>query len=197
MRQPSSRKTIAFCFAGFLLASCAQKDKHHILVISVPDQKMILYSDKKQVAEYDVSTSRYGVGDHPGSFATPLGSLEVERKFGDNVPAGGVMKSRRFTGEILPPDAPGRDPIVTRILWLRGLEFCNCNAYRRCIYIHGTPEERNIGKPASFGCIRMRSEDIISLYNAIGVGTRVQIVDVPFTPPPSPADQPQILQTGG
>ena len=171
------------CIAGLLLASCAQKDSHHILVISIPDQKMILYKDSQPLAEYPVSTSKYGVGDRPGSYATPLGTLEVENKIGGNTPEYGVMKSRRFTGEILQPDAPGRDPIVTRILWLRGLEFGNCNAYRRCIYIHGTPEERNIGRPASFGCIRMRSADIINLYNVIGVGTKVQIIDTSFEPP--------------
>ena len=74
------------------------------------------------------------------------------------------------TGEILVPDAPGRDPIVTRILWLRGREAQNANAYGRYIYIHGTPEERNIGTPASYGCIRMRSRDVIQLYDIVGCG---------------------------
>jgi len=203
MRQPFSKTSLATCLCGFLLASCVQKDTHHKVVISVPDQKMILYKDSQPVAEYYVSTSKYGVGDHPGSYATPLGTLEVENKIGTNTPYCGVMKSRRFTGEILHPNAPGRDPIVTRILWLRGLESCNSNAYRRCIYIHGTPEERNIGRPASFGCIRMRSEDIINLYNAIGVGAKVQIIDTPFEQPAAPAlaspPQPvvQQVQLGG
>jgi len=80
------------------------------------------------------------------------------------------------------------------------LESCNCNAFGRCIYIHGTPEERNIGKPASFGCIRMRSEDIIDLYNTIGVGAKVQIIDTPFPQPALPATAPMVVQqvqTGG
>jgi len=185
MRPLFSKSTFAFCITGLFLASCVQRDKHHTLVISIPDQRMILYKDARPLAEYEISTSKYGIGDHPGSYATPLGNLEVEKKIGDNTPAGGVMKSRRFTGEILQPDAPGRDPIVTRILWLKGLDPDNCNAFRRCIYIHGTPEERNIGRPASFGCVRMRSGDIINLYNTIGVGARVRIVNTPLAPLPA------------
>ena len=196
MKHQPWRPILVFCIAGFLLSSCAQKDSHHSIVISVPDQKLIIYTDSHPLAEYPVSTSKYGVGDHPGSYATPLGNLEVEKKFGDNIPAGGVLKSRRFTGETLAPDAPGRDPIVTRILWLRGLEFSNSNAYGRCIYIHGTPEESNIGKPASFGCIRMRSQDIINLYNVVGVGTKVRIINTPFEFPPD-AQQQSENQWGG
>ncbi|HWB58010.1 MAG TPA: L,D-transpeptidase [Chthoniobacteraceae bacterium] len=186
---------MAICLSGLLLASCAHHDTHHTLVISVPDQKMVVYTDSRPVAEYPVSTSKYGVGDHPGSRETPLGLLEVEKKFGDNVPSGGVLKSRRFTGEILLPNAPGRDPIVTRILWLRGLEEGNRHAFNRCIYIHGTPVEEDIGRPASYGCIRMRSEDVIHLYNTIGVGTKVEIVNSPLAP--APGEQVAQLETGG
>jgi lipoprotein-anchoring transpeptidase ErfK/SrfK len=78
---------------------------------------------------------------------------------------------------VLKPNAPGRDPIVSRILWLRGLEKQNAKAYSRNIYIHGTPEERFIGRPASFGCIRMRSADVAKLYNAVGVGTRIEVAN--------------------
>ena len=74
-------------------------------------------------------------------------------------------------------NSPGRDPIVTRILWLRGRESQNANAFARDIYIHGTPEERLIGRPASYGCIRMRSTDVVQLYNIVGVGAAVTIVD--------------------
>jgi hypothetical protein len=79
-----------------------------------------------------------------------------------------------------PQILPGRDPIVTRILWLRGHEPQNANAFRRDIYIHGTPEERNIGLPVSYGCIRMRSSDIIHLYDVVGIGAEVTIVDAPL-----------------
>jgi len=87
---------------------------------------------------------------------------------------------QRRTGEIVGVNAPGREPIVTRIIWLRGREAENANAYSRDIYIHGTPEERNIGRPASYGCIRMRSTDIVQLFDAIGYGAEVSIVNVPL-----------------
>ena len=106
-----------------------------------------------------------GVGDRPGSFETPLGELEVKDKFGAGQPSGMKFKSRRPTGEIVQPNAPGRDPIVSRILWLRGLEAQNRLAYGRGIYIHGTAEEWSIGTPASYGCIRMRSRDVIQLFD--------------------------------
>ena len=85
------------------------------------------------------------------------------------------FKSRRPTGEIVPVNAPGRDPIVSRILWLKGKEPQNQRAFRRYIYIHGTPEERKLGHPASYGCVRMASRDIIWLYDVVGKGARVDI----------------------
>src|SRR5205809_7747251 len=88
---------------------------------------------------YPVSTSMFGLGDARGRMTTPLGYMAVEKKIGDNVPVGAVFHNRRITGEILQPNAPGRDPITTRIIWLRGLEAQNAHAYQRCIYIHGTP----------------------------------------------------------
>ncbi len=101
--------------------------------------------------------------------------MKIARKIGGGAPNGAVFKSRRRTGEILRPNAPGRDPIVTRILWLKGTEYQNRNAYRRYIYIHGTPEEWRIGTPASYGCIRMKSRDIIDLYRRVRVGTPVTV----------------------
>ncbi|NNC90049.1 MAG: L,D-transpeptidase [Akkermansiaceae bacterium] len=146
------------------------------MLISVRDQKLLLVRSGEPVKSYSISTSKFGLGDRPGSKRTPLGRMEVARKIGQGAPAGAVFKSRRPTGEVLRPNAPGRDPIVTRIMWLRGTEGQNRNAYRRYIYIHGTPEERKIGRPASYGCIRMRSRDIIDLYNRIGVGAEVKII---------------------
>ena len=90
-------------------------------------------------------------------------------------PTPSVFKSRHRTGEILSPNARGRDPIVTRILWLDGAEQQNRNAFARCIYIHGTPQEKLIGRPVSYGCIRMRSRDVAELYQIIERGTPVRI----------------------
>jgi hypothetical protein len=108
---------------------------------------------------------------------TPLGFLQVAEKIGDHAPVGAVFRNRRFTGEILQPNAPGRDPVITRIIWLRGLEAGNAHAFSRCIYIHGTPEERTIGRPASYGCIRMKSRDVAELYAQLPIGALVEIVN--------------------
>jgi lipoprotein-anchoring transpeptidase ErfK/SrfK len=162
------------------LASCAAPDTQHHIVISTRDQKLALLDRGTLLATYPVSTSKFGLGDRPGSRFTPLGRLQIAEKVGDNAPPGAVFKDRRRTGEIVLANSPGRDPIVTRILWLRGLESQNANAFARDIYIHGTPEERLIGTRASYGCIRMRSIDVVQLYNIVGVGAAVTIVDAPL-----------------
>ncbi len=164
----------------WLAASCVAPDTRHRVVISIPEQRMALLEDGKPLATYPVSTSKFGLGDTPGTNGTPLGNLEIARKIGNGAPSGSVFKNRQRTGEIVAPDSPGRDPIVTRILWLRGLESQNARAFSRYIYIHGTPEERNIGLPASYGCIRMRSRDIIQLYDIVGMGARVTIAPGPL-----------------
>lgn len=146
------------------------------VVISVRDQKLMLMLNGAKVATYPVSTSKYGLGDFWGRMTTPLGYLQVAQKIGDNAPLGAVFHNRRFTGEVLRPNAPGRDPITTRIIWLRGLEPQNAHAFSRCIYIHGTPEERLLGHPASYGCIRMKSNDVAALYNQLPLGALVEIV---------------------
>jgi hypothetical protein len=109
--------------------------------------------------------------------------LEIAEKIGRGAPLGMKFKDRRPTGEIVAPDAPGRDPIVTRILWLKGLEPQNRHAHARAIYIHGTAEERTIGRPASYGCIRMRSRDVAELFNTVGVGAQVEIMRAPLLGP--------------
>src|SRR5437588_6127480 len=166
-----------YLLLALFLASCAAPDIQHHIVISTRDQTLALLDRGTLLATYPVSTSKFGLGDRPGSRFTPLGQLQIAQKIGDNAPPGAVFKDRRRTGEIVLPDSPGRDPIVTRILWLRGLEPQNANAFTRDIYIHGTPEERLIGTPASYGCIRMRSSDVMNLYGIVGVGAGVTIVD--------------------
>ena len=141
---------------------------------------MLVFEKGVEIARYDVSTSKFGTGGRAGSYTTPLGTMEVAKKVGDGARCGMKFHSRRPTGEIVRPNSPGRDPIVSRILWLRGLERQNRDAYSRCIYIHGTAEEWSIGTPASYGCIRMRSHDVIQLFNTLGVGTRVEVSLSPF-----------------
>lgn len=146
------------------------------VIISVKDQKLMLMGNGAKLATYPVSTSKFGLGDNWGRMTTPLGFLQVAEKIGDHAPVGAVFRNRRFTGEILKPNAPGRDPVITRIIWLRGLEAVNAHAFSRCIYIHGTPEEKFIGRPASYGCIRMKSRDVADLYSQLPLGAIVEIV---------------------
>jgi lipoprotein-anchoring transpeptidase ErfK/SrfK len=143
----------------------------------VKDQKLGFYRGGKLTKEFKISTSKFGLGDKPGSNCTPLGKAEVIAKIGHGLPSGAVIKSRQWNGEVLKPNAPGRDPIVSRILWLRGLEYSNRNAFNRFIYIHGTTEENRIGQPASYGCVRMKSKDVIDLFNTVSIGATVIITD--------------------
>jgi len=158
-------------------ASCTTVDNRHQVIISIPEQRMALLEDGAPLATYPVSTSKFGLSDRPSSYGTPLGTMQIAAKIGGGAPVGAVFKHRQRTGEVLRPNAPGRDPIVTRILWLRGLESQNARAYSRNIYIHGTAEERTIGRPASYGCIRMRSKDVVRVFDSVPVGTRVEVIN--------------------
>jgi hypothetical protein len=165
-------------FGGVLLAGmlsqCTSTPKGDV-VVSVKDQKLGIYSEGKLTKQYVISTSKFGLGDQKGSNRTPLGQHEVIAKIGQGLPPGAVLKSRRWNGEVLKPNAPGRDPIVSRILWLRGMETSNKNAFNRFIYIHGTPEENRLGKPASYGCVRMGMKDVVDLFNTVNIGAKVVI----------------------
>ena len=137
---------------------------------------MLLTKNGKAVKAYKVSTSKFGLGNTRNSKKTPLGRMEIAKKIGGGSRSGTVFKSRLKTGQIRKPDSGGGDPIVTRIMWLKGNEYRNRNTYGRYIYIHGTPAERHIGRPASYGCIRMKSNDVIDLYKRVGVGAEVKVI---------------------
>ena len=146
------------------------------MVVSVADQRLVVIDDSGEPEiSYPVSTSKFGLGDQPGSKKTPVGKMVVREKIGGGAKPGTVFKGRVPTGEVVKPDSPGRDPIVSRILWLGGKDKSTQNAYRRYIYIHGTAEEWRVGEPASYGCIRMRSKDVIELYDRVGVGTEIEV----------------------
>lgn len=163
--------------ASIALAPGLRADGPSRVIVSIKEQKLMLMADGARLATYPISTSKFGVGDNWGRMTTPLGFLQVAEKIGDHAPVGAVFRNRRFTGEILKPNAPGRDPVITRIIWLKGLQPENAHAFSRCIYIHGTPEERTIGRPASYGCIRMKSRDVADLYAQLPVGALVEIVN--------------------
>lgn len=163
-----------------LLASCSSSETASEVVVSVKDQKMGIYSEGILKKEYAISTSKFGLGDQLNSYRTPLGKHEVIAKIGHGLPPGAVLKSRHWNGEVLKPNAPGRDPIVSRILWLNGLENDNSNAKRRYIYIHGTTEESRLGQPASYGCIRMGMQDVVDAFNEVNIGDKVVITKKPL-----------------
>lgn len=173
--------TLLGLLSPFVLPSCSQRDGSPRaivmdgVVVSVRDQELAIMRHGKAVKTYPVSTSKFGLGDRKGSCKTPVGQHRIASKVGDNQPKGMVFKSCRPTGEVVAPNSPGRDPIVTRILCLRGEEPWNKNAFSRRIYIHGTAEERTIGRPSSYGCIRMKSDDVLELYSYVNKGDPVAI----------------------
>ena len=150
-----------------------QKSPLHIQV-SVRDQELKLRRGRKIIRRYPVSTSRFGLGSEEGSKKTPLGQFRVSDKIGGAVPAGTI-----FVGRVpLKPDDPRpgtQDLVLSRILWLDGLETHNANTRDRFIYIHGTKHEDKIGQPDSHGCIRMRNADVIELFDLVDVDTPVTI----------------------
>ena len=138
------------------------------------------------LADYPVSTAAAGVGEVNGSGATPRGWHVIRAAIGAGEPAGTVFRGRRPTGEVyseaLAREQPGRDWILSRILWLSGLEpgrnrLGVVDTFRRYIYIHGTPDSEPMGEPHSHGCIRMHNTDIIELFARVAPGTRVYIQD--------------------
>ena len=184
MDYADARRLVRFCgltTATVLLGACAIEPPlaatRNQIIISVRDQKLTVVRDDHTRVVFPISTSKFGLGDRRNTYETPTGELAVAAKIGGGAPAGAVFHGRVRTGEIVRVDAPGRDAIVSRILALKGLEANNQQAFSRGIYIHGTPEERNIGRPTSYGCIRMRSRDVIALYDMVKVGARVQIID--------------------
>ena len=134
---------------------------------------------------YVVSSAKRGVGERCGSYCTPRGKHIVRAKIGMGCAANTVFVGRRATGEIYTPELgekfPGRDWILTRILWLSGREvgynrLGASDTMRRYIYIHGTPDEVTLGVPGSHGCIRMRNKDLIDLFDLVPVGVSVEII---------------------
>jgi L,D-transpeptidase YbiS len=142
--------------------------------ISVAKQQLTVKSGRTKLAQYPVSTSRFGLGSESGSYKTPAGRFRISEKIGEGMPSGTVFKSRRpvkATKKSLAED----DLIMSRILWLDGLEQANANTHDRYIYIHGTNHEDKIGTAASIGCIRMKNADLIELFEQVSEGTRVEI----------------------
>lgn len=144
----------------------------------------VMYNNQVKIKSYRISSAINGVGQERGSFCTPLGKHIIRAKIGSGQPINTVFLKRRPTGEIYTPDLsasyPGRDWILTRILWLSGCELGFnrlglVDTMRRYIYIHGSPDCINMGKPGSIGCIRMFNTDLLELFDLVDVGTEVSI----------------------
>ena len=142
--------------------------------VSVRDQRLILTRDGEELRSYPISTSRFGIGTEEGSMKTPLGNFRIAEKIGHDAEPGTIFKARVALG----PDDPlpeTEDLITSRILWLDGMDEENANTRERFIYIHGTKHEDKIGIPASHGCIRMRNDDVIELFELVDETTQVVI----------------------
>lgn len=155
--------------------------------ISISRQTLELFDDAgKSVRSYKVSTAKKGSGEKRGSHCTPRGHHVIRARIGDGIPENTVFIRRRPSGEIysreLADKHPGRDWILTRILWLSGCEpgfnrLGDVDTMRRYIYIHGSPDGVDMGKPGSIGCIRMRNQDIVELFDLVPVRTPVEICE--------------------
>lgn len=155
-----------------------------ILDISLMEQRLKVVNDDNVVAEYRVATARNGAGEVMDSECTPRGWHAICAKIGDGSAPGTVFVEREPTGEIYSAELrrqyPGRDWILTRILWLTGLEegknlAAKVDTRNRCIYIHGCPDEDEMGVPSSHGCVKMRNSDVTKLFDMVSEGTRVHI----------------------
>jgi len=154
------------------------------ILVGLESQSLILLDADVRVARYPISSALKGAGEKMSSECTPRGQHTIRACIGDNLPVGAVLVARRPTGEVwtrqLAAEYPDRDWILSRILWLSGVEagrnrLGQVDSMRRFIYIHGTPDTEPMGIPASHGCIRMRNFDVIDLFNRVCAGTRVDI----------------------
>jgi lipoprotein-anchoring transpeptidase ErfK/SrfK len=154
--------------------------------VNIDKQTLRLLDDGELIKAYDVSTGKAGAGERNGSLQTPRGRHLIRARIGDGMAENTVFVGRRATGELWTPELhrqyPGRDWMLTRILWLSGCEpgfnrLGDVDSMRRYIYIHGTHDLAELGAPGSHGCIRMRNADVIDLFDRVPVYTPVDIVE--------------------
>lgn len=154
-----------------------QTGEGHRVEISIVDQRLRVFDQDVELREFIVSTSKFGVGTDFDSYKTPTGEFEIGAKIGEGEEIGTIFRSRSAVGVFDFSEPSSEDLILTRILWLNGLEEHNANTCERYIYIHGTNHENVLGQPTSCGCIRMFNEDIVELFDMLDVGSYVVIAD--------------------
>jgi hypothetical protein len=184
-KKEPSNETVANFLSEYLNLKYKDKSFHKYMYISIKHQRLYLIENDSTIRKYPISTAKKGVGNKMNSLKTPSGLHTIKRKLGDEVPPGGILEARVYNGkiaEILTDKKKANgDFVTTRIMWLEGEEpginkGRNIDSYNRFIYIHGTPEEGFIGQPASHGCIRMKNNDVMELYELIEEGTPILIL---------------------
>ncbi|MBL4668063.1 MAG: L,D-transpeptidase [Flavobacteriales bacterium] len=180
-----SNETMASFLSEYLNLKYKDRSFKKYMYVSVKYQRLYLIVNDSTIRKYSISTAKKGIGSKANSYKTPPGLHTIKRKIGSNVPFGGILESRVYTGKKAPILTQRKnalkDYVTTRIMWLQGEEpginkGRNMDSYNRYIYIHGTPEEGFIGEPASHGCIRMKNKDVIELYSLVDEGTPILIL---------------------
>lgn len=184
MFKPTS-ETMASFLSDYLSIKYKGRSFKKYMYVSVKYQRLYLIVNDSTIRKYSISTAKKGIGCKAKSNKTPSGLHTIKRKIGENVPFGGILESRRYTGKtakvLTGKKNADKDYVTTRIMWLQGEEpglnkGRNMDSYNRYIYIHGTPEEGFIGEPASHGCLRMKNKDVIELYDLVDEGTPILIL---------------------
>lgn len=178
-------ETMASFLSEYLNLKYKDRSFEKYMYVSVKYQRLYLIVNDSTIRKYSISTAKKGIGSKSGSNKTPSGLHTIKRKIGDNVPLGGILESRIYTGKIADilteKEKADGDYVTTRVMWLQGEEpginkGRDLDSYNRYIYIHGTPEEGYIGEPASHGCIRMKNKDVVELFSLVDEGTPILIL---------------------
>lgn len=185
-QQPFSNAALLELILEYTSAAYPSETLSEFLYVGIRRQKMYHIKNNKIFSTYPVSTSSKGAGNNIGSFKTPTGLHFIAEKIGDNAPVATLFINKKNTGKVVPVNitevSSNKDEITSRVLSLKGLQQGinkgkKYDTFARGIYIHGTSDEASIGKPSSHGCIRMKNDDIIELFDLLSVGTKVVLIN--------------------
>lgn len=185
-QQPFSNAALLELILEYTSAAYPSETLSEFLYVGIRRQKMYHIKNNKIFSTYPVSTSSKGAGNNVGSFKTPTGLHFIAEKIGDNAPVATLFINKKNTGKVVPVNitevSSNKDEITSRVLSLKGLQQGinkgkKYDTFARGIYIHGTSDEASIGKPSSHGCIRMKNDDIIELFDLLSVGTKVVLIN--------------------